>query len=411
MKRVYRGATLEDLLPQIREELGDDAVITHQREGIVGGIGGFFGKRCVEVEACAAQWLGIDVDGTSAVRGVPTGFVSDAYAQPDEDELLAEVAANPVIRQLIGQSTPFAEHLDAAFDDLGEADFEVEVAPAEPAPPSPAQPDDRSDAGLPSPSDDGTDLLAAGARDALAAAGLSLRLADAVVEEAVHHLRPFALEEAFTTQVRRALGRRIRVEHGFAGDRRTIVLVGASGGGRTLAAARLARGYAQAGTFRVAVLDLASEDGSERLRGLLAGTDVELRAASTQVEAAQHAYELSGPRRILVIDTPPLSAGAPESAEALTALLAALAPDEIHAVVPATTDVGATERMLDTAARSGLRVDRLLLSRLDEVPRPGGVVGLAVERGLAVSFVATGREPERGLRPADPVLLAGLLVA
>jgi flagellar biosynthesis GTPase FlhF len=211
--------------------------------------------------------------------------------------------------------------------------------------------------------------------------------------------------------VRRALGRRIRVEHGFPGDRRTIALVGASGSGRTLAAARLARAYEAGGTFRVAVLDLASEDGSERLRGLLAGTDVEVRTASTCAEAARHAQELSGPRTLLVIDTPPFSAAAPETAATLATLLAAVSPDEIHAVVAATTDVRAVERILDAATSSGLRVDRLLLSRLDEVPRPGGPLGLAVERGLPVSFVGTGREPERGLRPADPVLLAGLLVA
>ena len=51
--KTYRGATLEELLPTIRAELGPDAVITRQREGLVGGVGGFFQKKCVEVEAAA----------------------------------------------------------------------------------------------------------------------------------------------------------------------------------------------------------------------------------------------------------------------------------------------------------------------------------------------------------------------
>ena len=51
--RTYRGASLEELLPTIRAELGDGAVITRQREGVIGGFAGFFGKRCVEVEAQA----------------------------------------------------------------------------------------------------------------------------------------------------------------------------------------------------------------------------------------------------------------------------------------------------------------------------------------------------------------------
>src|SRR5947207_10390698 len=49
--RTYRGTNLEEILPSIREDLGPDAVITRQREGIVGGVRGFFGKRCLEVEA------------------------------------------------------------------------------------------------------------------------------------------------------------------------------------------------------------------------------------------------------------------------------------------------------------------------------------------------------------------------
>ena len=53
--RTYRGRKLEDLIPQIREELGPDAIILRQREGLIGGVGGFFAQKCVEVDAQAAQ--------------------------------------------------------------------------------------------------------------------------------------------------------------------------------------------------------------------------------------------------------------------------------------------------------------------------------------------------------------------
>ena len=53
--RTYRGTSLDEILPRIREELGPDAVITRQREGTVGGVGGFFAKRMVEVEARPAH--------------------------------------------------------------------------------------------------------------------------------------------------------------------------------------------------------------------------------------------------------------------------------------------------------------------------------------------------------------------
>ncbi|MDQ8046001.1 MAG: hypothetical protein REI11_15450, partial [Patulibacter sp.] len=48
--RTYRGASLAALAPQIRAELGDNAMILRQREGVTGGIGGFFAKRMVEID-------------------------------------------------------------------------------------------------------------------------------------------------------------------------------------------------------------------------------------------------------------------------------------------------------------------------------------------------------------------------
>lgn len=49
--RTFRGRSLEEVLPQIRAELGPDAVVVRQREGLMGGIGGFFQQQFVEVQA------------------------------------------------------------------------------------------------------------------------------------------------------------------------------------------------------------------------------------------------------------------------------------------------------------------------------------------------------------------------
>src|SRR5919202_4089007 len=49
--KTYRGRTLEEVLPKIKAELGADAEIIRQREGLTGGVGGFFQRACVEVEA------------------------------------------------------------------------------------------------------------------------------------------------------------------------------------------------------------------------------------------------------------------------------------------------------------------------------------------------------------------------
>ncbi len=48
---TYRGRTVEELLPKIQDELGANAIIVRRREGLTGGIAGFFQRRFVELEA------------------------------------------------------------------------------------------------------------------------------------------------------------------------------------------------------------------------------------------------------------------------------------------------------------------------------------------------------------------------
>src|ERR1700722_10374482 len=59
--RTYRGRTLEEILPQVRAELGADAIILREREGLVGGVGGFFAQRFIEVDARRGEGQSIDV--------------------------------------------------------------------------------------------------------------------------------------------------------------------------------------------------------------------------------------------------------------------------------------------------------------------------------------------------------------
>ena len=51
--KTFRGRSLEELLPQIRAELGPDAIVLRRREGLGGGVGGFFQRPYVEVDARA----------------------------------------------------------------------------------------------------------------------------------------------------------------------------------------------------------------------------------------------------------------------------------------------------------------------------------------------------------------------
>ncbi|WP_354699819.1 hypothetical protein DSM112329_00077 [Paraconexibacter sp. AEG42_29] len=89
--QTFTGSALEELLPQIRQQLGEDAIILARRDGTAGGFGGFFARRTVEVDAMPATVpasASIDVSGDDAdpyaedrVPG-PAAFGIDAYAAP-----------------------------------------------------------------------------------------------------------------------------------------------------------------------------------------------------------------------------------------------------------------------------------------------------------------------------------------
>ena len=74
--KTYFGESLDEVLPQIRTELGPDALIVRQREGVLGGIGGFFGRKCIEVDARPAV--------IQRVPTMPGRAVVDAYDTPEQ---------------------------------------------------------------------------------------------------------------------------------------------------------------------------------------------------------------------------------------------------------------------------------------------------------------------------------------
>src|SRR3954453_17718781 len=101
--KTFRGRSLEEILPQIREELGPDAIVLRRREGLTGGVGGFFQRPYVEVDA----------------RG-PVGGGEPLEIR--SDRATAEGLSSPAVQALFEQATPFADALAAAARDAGPQD-------------------------------------------------------------------------------------------------------------------------------------------------------------------------------------------------------------------------------------------------------------------------------------------------
>jgi flagellar biosynthesis GTPase FlhF len=435
--KTYRARSLTDALAQVRDELGPDAVVTRRREGLEGGVAGFFQKAVVEIEAQpgGAALLTADARGTSlldddapivpeptstpvpiapalARDAAAAGFAA-ALATAERTAEPAGAPAEPA-DPAATRPAPLRPHTDAAVDAFpGPRDSAPEVVPVvavartqaapaavapAPAAPAPAPTFVPEPPLAPAPAPAAGALLPAvtsGPAEhpevervlgALHRAGLSHDFAATLVGEAAVHGLPFAEGEAparLRPFVARALARRLDVAPLRSAS--AVAVVGAGGAGKTAVVARLAGAYAAARRLPVAVIALRPKDGGAELARLLAPAGVPLWATD-DVEGA--AARIANLRRgaLVLVDTPALPARAGAERDALVADLRRLGLDEVHFALPATL-AGEVAREMLAAARD-LGADRIAVTHSDATARLGMPVELAVEAGLPISYLA-----------------------
>jgi flagellar biosynthesis protein FlhF len=409
--KVYEGRTLEEILPRIREELGPDAVITRQREGVRGGIAGFFQRHFIEVEARP---------GAPRVDVYDEGGVAEPGDGP-VDPATAEGLSTPAIQQIREQAAPFADYLSASQEQLGEAegDFEEDYAdevangaarppagrfarPAEQAARHPAVAARPEPLARPSRPQDAESI-----ERRLVGAGLSPRLASAIVDETVTHLLPFGLPRDLKDMVRKEIARRIPVQSTWSGIGRRVAFVGSGGSGKTTCTARLAAAYAAADDLPVVCMTLRPRDGGAQLEELLEGTGVKVHAVRTAREVAER-IEAHAEESLVVLDTPSVSPSAGEDVAALAEELREAGIYEVHMTLPATVSSPAARGIAN--GLSALGVTRVVITHADETDHVGGVLELAIRSSRPLSYVSRGATLPGGLAPADPLALAAQVI-
>jgi flagellar biosynthesis GTPase FlhF len=498
---TYRGRSLEELVPRIRQELGDDAVIVSRRETSSGGVGGFFAKREIEVEVRAGEMAAPDVAAAFAAQlaqaherqqarpvvspevdalpGVTNVTVDDlfppapprsgglaslfnaglppaepeiapepeperaaAYAEIIEDDEkyddddwieegeeddeptpvaeIAPVESAPAEIAPVEQPTGMFDYLGGAGEPEAEQQHEVDppapmsaAPPPEPEPsvaapePEPIAVEPAPAALVPAPAPvSGLPPAALVAAERLAARGLRASLAEAIAHEAIAGLAPLLPGADPKELVIDALARRIPM-HPLRSGPGVIGFVGPGGAGKTRCVARLAAAHARHGTMPVSVIALRSPDGGAELRRLLAPYGVALHAIESGAEGAARIAGLRGDGLVLV-DTPGVSPRSTGELRALGTELDALAPDELHLAVPATIGPAAAQELVGGVRELG--VGALVLTHTDETEMLGTVIGLAIDSGLPLSYLARGQAVEAGLRPASATDLARELV-
>jgi flagellar biosynthesis GTPase FlhF len=415
--QTFRGRTLEELLPKIRAELGADAIVLRRREGLAGGVGGFFQKSYVEVQARAA-------------------LPDEKPLEARNDRATAEGLASPAIQALVDQAAPFADALARAEGTVGDRAHEVLIAAATAAAPvdaglygpqpnraaieeavpvaegyvsgfepdeddddliaeAPAAPATRKGPGAPRPA------TADNAEQRLVAAGLSAALAADIVSEAVAHGLPFAQPRALKKLIRTTLARRLPVMADLGGEARNLAFVGAGGAGKTSAAERLATAYARADAD-VVVVALRSMDGGSGLASRLEPQGVSVIAADTAEQAARR---LAGREvGLTIVDTPAVGLADRAAVARIADDLRTLGIDEVHLALPATLSAAAADELASALAPLG--ITHIALTHADQTARPGAPVELAVSGRKALSYVCTREE----IAPVDPDVVAKQLL-
>ena len=432
--KTYRGRTLEELIPQIKADLGPDAVIMRQRDGLMGGVGGFFQRRFIEIEARAGRPR-FDAYDAEPARPAPlpsdSGGFDDFLPAQAPDPATAEGLSSPAIQELLQQASPFAQQLSEAerdetpghLRDQGPLGFEQQPPfqqqpPLQEQPPFQRQPpaeDVPAPAAVPQPPDPAPAAEAAPARPAVADAlerrllegGLSPDRAAAVVEETVSHLLPFGTPRGMKKLVRGALARRIPVAPGFDAHARSLAFVGPGGSGKTLCTARLAAAYAQGSDLPVICLTLAPDGHGGDLARMLEPLGVPVHAVADPADARGR-IAAAGTDALVVVDTPALAPRSDAEVRALATQLETLGLDQVHLTLPATFSPAAARELI--GACEPLGVSCVTLTHTDETSHFGGLVDTIIESGRPVSFLSAGTTVPGGLEPADAVELASLVL-
>ena len=416
--KSFRARSLTDALAQVRDELGPDAVVVRRREGLAGGVAGFFQKAVVEIEAqpgmprlelTEGEDAPIVPDPEPAPIQMAPGLARGAAAAGFAAALATAESTPSTQPEGDAHRGPLRPHVDAAVDAIPQPrDSAPEVVPVVTVPSAAFVPEP---VGASAPVGTAVALRADHAEaervhGTLCRAGLSEAFSAAVLDEATIHGLPFAGEghTALRPLVARAVARRLTVAP--VTGARAVAVVGAGGSGKTAVIARLALAYAAAGRLPVAVIALRSKDSGAELARLLAPAGVPMWATD-DVEGA--AARIANLRRgaLVLVDTPALPAqmsADPFVTDALVADLHRLGLDEVHLALPAVL-AGEVARELLFAARD-LGANRIVVTHTDATARLGMAVELAVEAGLPISYLLD----SVGVRPAAAEDLAFALL-
>lgn len=397
----FKGRQLPEVMRQVRNDLGDDAVILRTRTAATRGLRGLMGMRGVEVLAA------VD-DGEPARGGVTTLPAEPAEPIGPSDRISATLPTGHAER--VGPR----ERIDSD-EALEPVEVGATARSTRRTPQRPRRASVRASGIATAPP--GTDV--AELRDLIIRLGggrvlppalsawyarlLERGLDEETAFRVLDELGRATVEDApSAAEIEWLVGERLMESLHAAGSpvapsEGVIALVGPPGAGKTATAAKLAvRAQIATGRARLVSLDAMSLGAAGHLDALAAASGVTcaLTASMEQLGAVLR-RRWAG---VTVIDTPGVSARDAGAIAELAERLHAVSPTEVHLVVPATSK--REDALASVAALAPLGPTHLAFTRLDEATTAGSLLTVGAASGLPLSYVADGREIPHDLHTA-----------
>lgn len=443
--RTYRARNVEELIPKIQAELGPDAIVIRRQKGLTGGVGGFFQRPFVEVEARAGAPRVDCYDEADAAPALPPAL------EPADTADTAEAAVEEVFRELTPasllaaavpapaaepQADPFAAALAEAQARMPDTEAQAHLpdieaqahlphaevfadpapavahtattvapAPVEPATAVPSSP-------VAAPGTSAAPVVPRGrarqrVEESLLGYGMSEALVAELIETAATHLLPvMPARTSLARAVHRALCQRIPAGAMLPTTGAAVALAGPGGSGKSACCTALVDAYRARGALPAACATLTPGQAREELLATLAPQLPQpLPLAAPELTRALRAARAEG---LLLLDLPALSPADRGAIRAQAALLATLKPDRVILALPATLGAKAAAQLLQALAP--LQASTLAITHADETDQLGVAVEAACRFGLAPEYLLDRGRGRTALTQIDPAYLADRLL-
>jgi flagellar biosynthesis GTPase FlhF len=439
--RIYRGRTVEELIPKIQAELGADAIVVRREKGLTGGIAGFFQRPFVEIEAKAGTPRVDLYDEDDAAPALPPAFEQTpasleqaapqplrgayandslaAFAGGDLAEQFRELTPTSLIERAVRGNGSNGAHPTRNGDPFAAALAEAEAAVL-PATSAALTPTATELARTSSPVSSAADASAmpsqtvaprgrarAQIEASLLGFGVGEPLVRELIETAAAHVLPLMpARSSLARAVQRTIAQRIPTIAPLPVGSATIAVVGPGGSGKTACCAALLEAYRERSTLPAACATVLAGEAPGELRALLSPAVLEPTAiAAPEVAQALGAARAEG---LLLLDLPAISPTDRGAIKACAALLRSLEPDRVVLALPATLGAKPVAQLLE--ALRPLGASALAITHADETDQLGVAVEAACAFDLAPEYLLDRGRGRGGLIPIDPAYLAERLL-